>query len=175
MAAGVSPASLYYDQASNRVYCTDEGSDQVTVLNCATNQVIASVAVGQGPRALAGNPFRNRVYVANYYGSSISVLNDSAPGIEESLEPQVTSRKLEPTVVRGVLFLPEAASHKPQATSRLLDISGRKVLDLHPGANDVSRLAPGVYFVLSGPSLVTGQPSVLSGKPSAVTKIVITR
>jgi len=30
----------------------------------------------------------------------------------------------------------------------LLDISGRKVLDLHSGANDVSRLAPGVYFVL---------------------------
>jgi len=29
----------------------------------------------------------------------------------------------------------------------LLDISGRKVLDLHPGANDVSGLCPGVYFV----------------------------
>jgi hypothetical protein len=29
----------------------------------------------------------------------------------------------------------------------LLDISGRKVLDLRPGANNVGRLAPGVYFV----------------------------
>jgi hypothetical protein len=29
----------------------------------------------------------------------------------------------------------------------LLDSSGRKVLDLHPGANDVRALAPGVYFV----------------------------
>jgi len=29
----------------------------------------------------------------------------------------------------------------------LLDISGRKVLDLHPGANSVRALAPGVYFV----------------------------
>jgi len=29
----------------------------------------------------------------------------------------------------------------------LLDISGRKVLDLKPGANDVRQLAPGVYFV----------------------------
>jgi len=51
-----------------------------------------------------------------------------------------------PTIVRGVLFLPEATSRKPQAAS-LLDISGRKVLDLRPGANDVSRLSPGVYFV----------------------------
>ena len=29
----------------------------------------------------------------------------------------------------------------------LLDASGRKVMDLHPGANDVSRLPAGVYFV----------------------------
>jgi hypothetical protein len=29
----------------------------------------------------------------------------------------------------------------------LLDISGREMLDLHSGANDVSRLSPGVYFV----------------------------
>jgi tRNA U34 2-thiouridine synthase MnmA/TrmU len=30
---------------------------------------------------------------------------------------------------------------------KLLDISGRKVMSLQPGANDVSGLAPGVYFV----------------------------
>jgi hypothetical protein len=29
----------------------------------------------------------------------------------------------------------------------LLDASGRKVLDLTPGPNDASRLAPGAYFV----------------------------
>jgi hypothetical protein len=30
-----------------------------------------------------------------------------------------------------------------------LDVSGRKVLDLQPGANDVGYLAPGVYFIRS--------------------------
>jgi hypothetical protein len=29
----------------------------------------------------------------------------------------------------------------------LLDVAGRKVLDLKSGANDVRALAPGVYFV----------------------------
>ena len=53
------------------------------------------------------------------------------------------------TVVSGVLFLTEASSHKPQAAA-LLDISGRKVQDLKPGANDVRALAPGVYFVGEG-------------------------
>jgi hypothetical protein len=51
-----------------------------------------------------------------------------------------------PTTVRGVLLQPGATGDKPQATC-LLDISGRKVLDLRPGANDVRALAPGVYFV----------------------------
>jgi hypothetical protein len=48
---------------------------------------------------------------------------------------------------------------------RLLDISGRKVLDLHAGANDVSRLAPGVYLVRSA----TGD------ERSVVSKVVIMR
>jgi hypothetical protein len=68
-------------------------------------------------------------------------------GIEEGTKPQVGMTKALPTVVRGVLFMPEASNLKPQATSCLLDISGRKVLDLRSGANDVSGLAPGVYFV----------------------------
>jgi hypothetical protein len=45
-----------------------------------------------------------------------------------------------------VLFLPRSASTS-SSPSCLLDISGRKVLALRPGPNDVSHLAPGVYFV----------------------------
>lgn len=45
------------------------------------------------------------------------------------------------TFARGTLFLP--------ASGVLLDASGRNVLDLAAGANDVSRLASGVYFVRS--------------------------
>jgi hypothetical protein len=32
----------------------------------------------------------------------------------------------------------------------LPDVSGPKVLDLKPGANDVRSLAPGVYFIREG-------------------------
>ncbi len=64
---------------------------------------------------------------------------------EERPVPPVGGR-LSATVVRGVLFLAEATSREPQASS-LLDISGREVVKLHTGANDVGGLAPGVYFV----------------------------
>ena len=72
------------------------------------------------------------------------------------------------TVVRNVLFLPEATRHKTQAASSLLDIGGRKVLDLKPGANDVRYLAPGVYFVRE-------EPQAASSKPQAVRKVIVTR
>jgi hypothetical protein len=58
-----------------------------------------------------------------------------------------------PTVVRGVLSLPRDMTEFGSANSgrvprpELVDISGRKVMPLRPGSNDVSHLPPGVYFV----------------------------
>lgn len=63
-----------------------------------------------------------------------------------------------PSHVRGVLDLPEAAGRRPQVF--LLDIAGRRALDLHPGPNDVSRLASGVYFIRDSGSEVGGHGEV---------------
>jgi hypothetical protein len=90
------------------------------------------------------------------------------PGVSEGYSPQLASARLEPTVFRGVLFLPEAASRKPEAASCLLDISGRRVMDLRPGANDVRALAPGVYFVRE-------EPQAASHKPQVVRKVVVAK
>jgi hypothetical protein len=53
-----------------------------------------------------------------------------------------------PTVVRGSFNLQPAMCNL-QSEIALLDISGRRVTVLHSGSNDVSHLAPGVYFVRS--------------------------
>ena len=92
-------------------------------------------------------------YVANDT-AGLFVIEFYGAGVEESHKEQAPSRKLEPTIVRGVLVMPGLGtrSELPERNSvmsraALLDIGGRKVLDLHPGANDVRALAPGVYFV----------------------------
>ena len=92
---------------------------------------------------------------------------DGVPGVQETTNNVRRTSARCPSVVRGVLLLPNATSRKPQAAG-LLDISGRKVLDLKPGANDVRALTPGVYFVRE-------QPQASSCKPQAVRKIVVTR
>jgi hypothetical protein len=49
-------------------------------------------------------------------------------------------------VARGILNLTSPFSVLA-SDFVLLDASGRKVLDLAPGPNDVRHLSPGVYFV----------------------------
>jgi len=77
-----------------------------------------------------------------------------AVGVEEMARAEVRTVNTGPTVVRGMLVLNEFGTRTelPERNSvmsraALLDVSGRKVLDLHLGANDVRTLAPGVYFV----------------------------
>jgi hypothetical protein len=74
-------------------------------------------------------------------------------GIAE--EPQGPSPKPQAiaTIVRGVLYLPGLGtrSELPERNSvmsraSLLDASGRSVMPLRAGANDLSRLPAGVYF-----------------------------
>jgi hypothetical protein len=86
--------------------------------------------------------------------------------VEETPSAKVRVADPMPTVVRGVLVMPEAIRPEPQASGWLLDAAGRKVAVLHPGANDVSRLAPGVYFLREAHAQAQAQ---------AVRKVVVAR
>jgi YVTN family beta-propeller protein len=143
IAVGGSPRALCCDTVRNKVYCTG-ASGGVTVISGATGSVLKTIAVGSLPWDVAWVPTYGRTYVANYMDGSVSVIRDTgAPAIADM--PNREERESgAPTIVRGVLFLPKSAS---PSSSWLRDISGRKVLDLAPGPNDLSRLAPGVYFV----------------------------
>jgi len=94
------------------------------------------------------------------------VIGDTVLGTAESPKPQAPSRKPGATIVRGVLDLGVDSRQHTAIRAELLDISGRSVMELRPGANDVSRLRPGVYFVRA-----------VSREPLAVgcRKVVVTR
>jgi hypothetical protein len=79
------------------------------------------------------------------------------PGVEERENGEVRRVKSGATIVRSVLFLGVDSRQNTVHRAVLLDISGRKVLALHPGTNDVRALAPGVYFVRQAPAQVTSK------------------
>jgi hypothetical protein len=84
---------------------------------------------------------------------------DSTAAVAEELEPLTADRSpLTATIIRGVLFLDgDCPRTGTVPKTDLLEVSGRKVMKLQPGANDVRHLAPGVYFV-RGPKTGDGRP-----------------
>jgi len=95
-------------------------------------------------------------------------------GIEEIKSGELRIEKRGANLVRGVLLLPQDMTESSDGSNRvprlaLRDAAGRKVLALRPGPNDVSHLAPGVYFV-RGPGPGAGEQGL-----AAVQKVIITR
>ena len=141
---------LCCDPENNKVYCTSFLSGKVVVVDCAADSVVKTLTVGLGPRGLAWNPAQNRVYVANSYDWTISVLRDSGGGVEEMANGAWRMAQSRPTVLSRVSGVGRLAS------SVVFDAMGRRVQNPKPG----------VYFLRE-------EPQAPSLKPQAVTKVVI--
>jgi hypothetical protein len=101
-------------------------------------------AMAGAPSGIAADA-NGRVYVLfrTTAGQLYSVYRTSRPGVQEPGPVRVACSRL-PSIIRNVLFLPPALL---SSRSFLLSADGRRMIDLTPGANDVSRLSPGVYFI----------------------------
>ncbi|MBM3331397.1 hypothetical protein FJY68_06030 [candidate division WOR-3 bacterium] len=132
------------------------------------------VAYGGGPELLLLFDFWTDTAAATYYGNRrLWARLGDVPGVEQAeswLSRRATGGA---SIVRGVLFLPRDMTDTSDVSDRvprpvLLDISGRKVMSLKSGANDVRALAPGVYF-LRGPKTEDRSPN------ATVRKVIIAR
>ena len=70
------PSALAYDSADNKVFCANTNSDNVTVIDGASNQIITTVAAGGG--GLCYNPQNNKVYCANSNDDSLVVIDGAS-------------------------------------------------------------------------------------------------
>jgi DNA-binding beta-propeller fold protein YncE len=89
----------------------------------------------------------NYVYVADG-DSGLAIIEFYGAGVEETPYASRLTHYAGPTIVRGVLEIgPQLTANGSRPGIGLFDANGRRVARLHAGANDVSRLTPGVYFV----------------------------
>jgi YVTN family beta-propeller protein len=135
---------------------------------CGTHDVVdATLGVQQNPEHLAWNPRENRLYVANRVSNTISVIRDSSHAVGQAPE-EVCSLGDVATVLTGATVIRYSLDvGRESCGTELCNVCGRLVCGLRPGPNDVSRLAPGVYFIR--------QASGVERQASSVTKVVIAR
>jgi hypothetical protein len=137
--------------------------DTFPVCTAPEYQATPAVAAGTGGQIMVAYSG----YVATLHGYPAEKMRIWAGiypfySIEEPATPRDPRAIPRATVVRGVLLLPRDMTELPGNSDRvprpaLLDASGRKALDLRPGANDVSALPPGVYFVRTDTGVEEGK------------------
>ncbi len=77
---------LVWDSASNRVYVSCDDQWDVKVIDCATDSVIAVIRVGDGPLKMHINTRRRKLYVQNYDGRSLSIVDMQINQVTRTLQ-----------------------------------------------------------------------------------------
>ena len=74
-------AAVAVNPATNRIYLAETASDEVSVIDGATDTVVATIAVGDGPINVAVNAATNRIYVANLGSDTLSVIDGATNAV----------------------------------------------------------------------------------------------
>lgn len=72
---GNEPVDVAVNPVTHRIYTANMGSNNVSVIDASSNEVITNVAVGQYPGAIAVDPNINRIYALSGYDESLSVID----------------------------------------------------------------------------------------------------
>jgi YVTN family beta-propeller protein len=149
----VTALCIYCDSATDAVYCL--GPDGVTVIDGLTCAILKTLPTDLRPACITSAPGWPCVYVCDDNNPRISVIHKAAGPAEMGVQ---AAADVQATVVRGRLDW-------TGSLAAMYDMGGRRVLDVHRGANNVSGLNPGVYFIRQN-----GVPPGTYGR-----KVVITR
>ena len=136
--------------------------------DCRYDGLIREFELDDRVRGMTWSPAARRLFVRHVNGLFLSVIQDTFlshiddPRADAPAGPGAEAWRL-PTLIRHALSL---GGIQP---ALLLDICGRKVMDLQPGDNDIRHLAPGVFFVREE------GPRIHGSEGSSVRKVVIQR
>jgi hypothetical protein len=146
--------------------------DSVPFLLVSTDSIAASVryaAMAANNTGHVGLAFRSSEPLPFRAGRIRAAAFPAIVGIHEDVSNSAVRLRVWPSVTRNVLHISSSTAKDELTRIGMFDATGRKVVLLRPGPNDVRALAPGVYFVR--------ESSAVSGRPSAVAihKVVVTR
>lgn len=79
--AQASARDLLYNPISNKIYTANvpdvgmPSQRSVTIIDGQTNGILTTLQVPEGPRDFCHNTLQNRIYVANYFADTVTVID----------------------------------------------------------------------------------------------------
>ena len=74
--AGTVPYAVAVNPVTNKIYVANDGSNNVTVIDGATNSTTTVTDPNASyPIVLAVNPVTNKIYVANWFSANVTVID----------------------------------------------------------------------------------------------------
>jgi DNA-binding beta-propeller fold protein YncE len=151
--------------------CDDRTGDYVyfasgvklVAVDVRSDSIVSSVGVAVAAHSFVRNSVTNRLYMAGNTDSVIQVVYDSIIFAGLQAGPGAPA-----PVARFQTVIRRTAPLRISIEAVLLDATGRGVSVLKDGPNDISLLAPGVYFIRE-------RPQAVGNKPPAVRKVVVAR
>jgi YVTN family beta-propeller protein len=141
---GRSPKAFAYSPNTDVVYCAcGSTADWLAVIHGDGSRVRGQVPVGDGPHDLLIVPAYEKLYVGHGGETSMLYIVRDRVGVSEPDVPHVAVSRLSASVVTG------AYQYGGAVPASLVDATGRRVLVVKPGHNDLRALAPGVYAVIA--------------------------
>lgn len=149
------------DRSGDYVYFA---RDNLVAVDTRTDSIVSGVHLPVHASSLLPNRKTNRFYIAGYSpDDAILVVYDSV------IFAGVQANPASPTLVaRLQTLLSRSAPLRSPTEAVLFDASGRRAAALKCGPNDISQLAPGIYFLRE-------RLQATSRKPQAVRRIVVVR
>ena len=77
----MTPQSVRVDPATGHIYVANQGDDTVSVIDGASNPVIATVPVGDKTFAIGVNSVTSRIYVTNRADATVSVIDGASNAV----------------------------------------------------------------------------------------------
>jgi YVTN family beta-propeller protein len=110
VATGSLPNSVQVNPATNKIYVANVFSNDVTVIDGATNST-TTVAAGTNPEAVAVNPATNRIYVANVFSNDVTVIDGATNNVIATVAAGTDPQAVAVNPVTNKIYVTNQASN----------------------------------------------------------------
>ena len=154
---GSGPSAVAINSYRNKIYVANSRSNNVTVIDRATNKPIDTVDVGRSPAYVAVNPWRDKIYVTNHSSNTVTVIDGSSNAVDTTLNVGTGPYHIAVNVKTGKVYVANAGDGSYSDRTRTVTVidstnnmDATVTVGYHPGFVAVDTMRNKVYVACSG-------------------------